>query len=288
MHQCYFPPAGSEVAVAVSGGPDSMGLLLLAQEAQLRVEVHHVDHHARATSGDDAAFVAAFCAEHALPFIRHDVEVAPGPNFEQRARFARRQALPVGALTGHTLDDMVETTLLNLMRGAGPEGLSTMIGDPTKPLLGLRRAALHAYVAAAGVEARQDESNLDPRFRRNRVRHELLPLLNDIAERDVVPLIARLGHSMDEEQRWLDALTEADNERDLLEADCRELAQWPAPRLTRWLRRVLRSDGDFGDTYAPSAAEIERARAVVRGEVVACELSGGRRLSRKDQRLTLS
>ena len=287
VRQCHFPPAGTAVALAVSGGPDSMGLLVLSLEAGLAVTVHHVDHHARAASDADATFVASFCAARSLPFVRHDVLVSPGPNFDQRARYARRGAMPDGVLTGHTMDDVVETMLLNMMRGTGPEGLISMFGDPTKPLLSLRRAALHDYVAAAGVAARIDESNHDPRYRRNRVRHELLPLLNDIAERDVTPLLARLGHVLQDEQGLLDASTEADARYALGEVDCRDLRTWPTPRLKRWLRGVLRSDGEYGDSYAPSVAEIERVLAVVRGDVVACELSGGRRLARKDQRLTL-
>jgi tRNA(Ile)-lysidine synthase len=264
-----------------------MGLLLLALEAGLDVTVHHVDHHARPTSSEDAEFVASYCTRHSLPFVRHDVLVAPGPNFEQRARQARRQAMPHGVLTGHTMDDLVETMVLNLLRGAGADGVSAMIGDPSKPLLAVRRSELHDYVKAAGVVARQDETNHDPHFRRNRVRHELLPLMNDIVDRDVTPLLARFGQLISQEQLWLSSLHSDDENLLLSGADCRDLRAWPVPRLRRWLRGHLTSLGDHGDTYAPSAAEIDRAIDVVRGDVVACELSGGRRLARKDQRLTL-
>ena len=287
VRQCNFPPPDTAVALAVSGGPDSMGLLLLALEAGLDVSVHHVDHHARPTSGDDAAFVASFCSRHALPFVRHDVLVESGPNFEQRARQARRQAMPHGVLTGHTMDDLVETMVLNLLRGTGADGVSTMIGDPSKPLLAIRRSDLRDFVRAAGVDARQDETNLDPHFRRNRVRHELLPLMNDIVDRDVTPLLARFGQLMTEEQLWLASLRSDDESLRLSDADCRDLREWPVPRLRRWLRDHLSSLGAYGDTYSPSAAEIDRAVEVVRGDVVACELSCGRRLARKDQRLTL-
>lgn len=273
--------------VAVSGGPDSMGLLLLARAAGLVVTVHHVDHHARPTSGDDADFVTAYCTEQQLPFVRHEVNVPPGPNFEQRARQARRAAMPQGVLTGHTMDDLVETMMLNMLRGAGGDGLSTMIGDASKPLLAIRRSALHEYVASHGIEARRDESNDDPRFRRNRIRHELLPLMNEIVERDVTPVLARLGHLIADDQSWMASQADDDDAITLEQADCRELRTWPAARLRRWLRVVVRHTGGFGDTYAPSAAEIDRVMSVVRGETVACELTGGRRLARKDQRLTL-
>ncbi len=287
LAQCHFPTPPQHVDVAVSGGPDSVGLLLLALEAGLTVTVHHVDHHARATSGDDAAFVRDLCAARNVAFVRHDVQVAPGPNFEERARLARRQAMPRDVLTGHTMDDLVETIVLNLLRGAGAQGQSPMIGSPGKPLLGVRRQDLHAFVAAQGVAARVDESNADPRFTRNRVRHELLPLMDDVMRRDVVPILARQAQITWDEQRWLDDVAAGDTSLTLDTADCRELRQWPVARLRRWLRTVLHATTPEGDVYAPSVDEVERAMAVVRGDVVACELSGGRRLARRDQRLTL-
>jgi tRNA(Ile)-lysidine synthase len=287
LAECTFPPAGTAVAVAVSGGPDSLGLLLLAIEAGLIVTVHHVDHHARPTSGEDAAYVAALCAERGLPFVRHDVVVTAGANFEQRARAARRAALPAGALTGHTMDDLAETLLLNLLRGAGLAGLSPMVGDPSKPLLGLRRQDLHDYVDQSGLVARRDETNLDPRYRRNRVRHELLPLLDDVADRDVTPVLARLAAVAAQERQWLAELAPDDGALTLEAADCRVVRTWPPARLDRWLRRVLAETSPYGDTYAPSVADLARATAVVTGAVVACELPGGRRLARRDQRLTL-
>ncbi len=285
---CDFPEAGRSVDVAVSGGPDSMGLLLLARAAALVVTVHHVDHHARVESGLDAAFVAAFCAQRDIPFILHDLEVAPGPNFEHRARHARRDVLPRGALTGHTMDDLAETILLNLFRGAGVDGLAPMNPRSSKPLLRVRRKDLHAFVAAQGVEARIDASNEDLRFRRNRIRHEVLPLVHAVMDRDVVGILARQSALLSEERAWLDELSALDQTRALHEVDCRELRTWPTARLRRWLRSALATPVDQGDYYAPSADEIERALAVVRGEVVACELSGGRRLARREQHLTLT
>jgi tRNA(Ile)-lysidine synthase len=186
------------------------------------------------------------------------------------------------------MDDAAETILMNLLRGAGRQGLTSMSDTTTKPLLGVRRRDLHDYVAQRGIVARLDESNLDPRYTRNRVRHELLPLMNDVMQRDVVPVLMRATGVMDDELAWLHQITAPDLLLGLGNADCRELATWPAARLRHWLRGVLESANDHGDVYAPSVDEVERAMAVVRGEVVACELSGGRRLSRQHQRLTLS
>jgi tRNA(Ile)-lysidine synthase len=263
-----------------------MGLVLLALEAQLRVTVHHVDHHAREGSGDDARFVMDFCADHGLACVVHDVQLAATDNFEARARAARRSVLPPGSLTGHTMDDLAETVVLNVLRGTGLDGLSPMVGDPTKPLRDLRRREVHELVAAAGVSARVDESNQSSRFRRNRVRHELLPLMNEVAGRDVVPLLARQAAVVGGELAWLDEVVAADRRLALGEADCRELREWVPARLARWLRMHLTTRNEHGEFYPPSADEIDRAMAVVRGEVVACELSGGRRLARRNQLLT--
>lgn len=288
LADCDFPPAGTEVDLAVSGGPDSLGLLLLALDAGLRVRVHHVDHHVRATSTDDARYVHEVCVRFGVACEVHDVRIEPGGNFEALARAARRRVLPTGVMTGHTMDDLAETVLLNMLRGAGIEGLSPLVDDPTKPLRAVRRRDLHFYVLDSELAPRYDETNDSRDFRRNRVRHELLPVMNDVAERDVVPLLARQARVLHEDRRWLEDLARADAQLGLEDADCRHLVDWPAARLTRWLRVHLASLTPEGETYPPSADEVTRALAVVRGEVVACEISGARRLSRRGQRLTLT
>jgi tRNA(Ile)-lysidine synthase len=287
LASCRFPTTGTEVDLAVSGGPDSLGLLLLARDAGLVVRVHHVDHHARAASTADAEFVASLADRFHVPVVVHDVMVSPGANFEARARSERRRVLPAGSLTGHTMDDLAETVLLNMMRGAGLDGLSPLVNDPTKPLVSLRRRDVAAYVAACGLEARQDESNDDLSFRRNRVRHQLMPLLSEVADRDVVPILARQAEVIFDDREWLNTLVHGDVALALDDADCRELRQWPRARLRRWLRLQLGVSDELGDQHPPSSAEIERALRVVDGDVVAAELEGGRRLSRRAQRLTL-
>jgi tRNA(Ile)-lysidine synthase len=287
LSKCHFAGAGTAVDLAVSGGPDSLGLLVLALEAGLVVTVHHVDHHARAASGADAEHVGAICQQLDVPFVRHDVVVEVGANFESRARSARRAAMPVDVLTGHTMDDLAETVLLNMLRGAGLDGLSPMVNDPTKPLRDLRRGELHEFLDSMSLVALHDETNESPAYRRNRVRHELIDLLEDIAGRDVVPILARQAAILHDERAWLDELALDDQAVSLAEADCRVLRTWPRARLRRWLRVQLRSSDRGDGTHPPSADEVERAIAVVRGEVVATELSGARRLSRRDQLLTL-
>ncbi len=287
LSACHFPARATSVDLAVSGGRDSLGLLLLAREGGLVVTVHHVDHHARPTSSNDAAHVEGICRALGVNFVRHDVVVNPGPNFESRARSARRRVMPRTVMTGHTMDDLVETILLNMLRGAGLEGLTPMVGDPTKPLRDIRRNDLHLHVSRSNLQPLYDESNENMDFRRNRVRHELLAVLDEVAGRDVVPILARQASLMYEERAWLHDVSAPDLAINLVDADCRELATWPTARLRRWLRAQLTHPDEGDGTHPPSAHEVQRALEVVRAQAVATELAGGRRLSRSGQRLTL-
>jgi hypothetical protein len=114
-----------------------------------------------------------------------------------------------------------------------------------------------------------------------------MPLFSEVAERDIVPLLARQADVIFDDRAWLNALVEGDASLVLDDADCRELRQWPRARLRRWLRVQLGRTDELGDHHPPSSAEIERALRVVEGDVVAAELEGGRRLSRRAQRLSL-
>jgi tRNA(Ile)-lysidine synthase len=210
------------------------------------------------------------------------VTVAPGPNLEARARAARYAVLPDDVLTGHTADDQAETVLLNLLRGAGLDGLAGM--DPARrPLRHLRRHETVALCDALGLDPVADPTNDDPAFRRNRVRRELLPLLDAIAERDVVPVIARQADLARDDVALLDELAAA-----LDPTDTRALAAAPPPLARRAVRAWLRAAGPGGtEHYAPDAAATERVLAVARGEAVACELAGGWRVARRSGRLRL-
>jgi tRNA(Ile)-lysidine synthase len=189
-------------------------------------------------------------------------------------------------MTGHTMDDLAETVLINVMRGAGIDGLSPMIGDATKPLIALRRSELREVVHEARREVAIDTTNVDVKMLRNRVRLEILPSLERAAGRDLVPVIARQAALIADDRNWLDDLSR-ENQHGLSDVDCREMRHWPVAKARRWLRERLRVDSADG-SHPPSADEIDRAMAVVRGEVVATELSGGRRLARRHNRLSLS
>jgi tRNA(Ile)-lysidine synthase len=208
--------------------------------------------------------------------------VGPGPNLEARARAARYAALPADALTGHTADDQAETVLLNLLRGAALDGLAGM--DPARrPLRRLRRSETHALCVDVGLEPVADPSNADPAFRRNRVRHELLPLLDAIAGRDVAPILARQADLARADVALLDNLAAT-----LDPADARALAAAPPALAQRAVRRWLRAGGPGGgEHHPPDAATVERVLTVARGDVVACELPGGWRVARTRGRLRL-
>jgi tRNA(Ile)-lysidine synthase len=283
LARCAFPAAGTPLVCAVSGGPDSLALLVLAVAAGCEVTAVHVDHGLRPGSASEADVVAEVAARVGAAFRAERVEVADGPDLEARARAARRAVLGPGHATGHTADDRAETVLLALLRGTGLDGLGALRPGPTHPIVGLRRHETHAVCDAAGLAPVVDPTNADPRFRRNRVRHEVLPLLDDVAERDVVPLLCRLADLAADEADLLGALaTEAVPDP----ADARSVARAPRPLARRALRAWLRRRTD-DEQHPPSAAAVERALAVARGDAVAADLGGGLRLRRSGQRLHL-
>ena len=277
LGRCTFPPPGTAVTCAVSGGADSLALLVLAAGAGCRVTAVHVDHGLRPGSAAEADVVADAAARFGAAFRSERVLVAPGPNLEARARVARYAVLPPDVLTGHTADDQAETVLLNLLRGAGLDGLAGM-GPDGHPLLALRRAETHALVATCGLTPVEDPSNADPTFRRNRVRAEVLPLLDAVAGRDVAAVLARQAELLRDEAALLDELATAVDP-----TDARALAAAPAPLARRAVRRWLAADRE----HPPSAAAVERVLAVARGEARATEVEDGRRVSRHQGRLAL-
>ena len=276
LSMCDFPAPGTDVHCAVSGGADSLALMVLAHEHGLHVTAHHVDHGLRPDSSDDIDAVLAVAQPRSIQVEHHSVSVPTGPNVEARAREARYSVLPHQCMTGHTADDQAETVLINLLRGAAASGLSAMRPGLTRPLLGLRRADTHAVCAAFNITPVVDSTNTDPRFVRNRIRHELLPLMNDISHRDMVPLIARTAEVLRADDDYL-----TDRAMALDPTDAQALAAAPSPLAFRALRLWL------SDPYPPDVATLQRILAVARGEAVACDIGRNRQIRRSKQRLTL-
>lgn len=220
--------AGMQIAVAVSGGADSVGLLralcAAATGIGLVLSVAHVHHGIRGEAADeDADFVAELAAQLQLPFMLHRTDTPArarrhGQTLEEAGRHDRytwfRALLAQGRVaavaTAHTLDDQAETVLHRLLRGAWTEGLGGIHpviacpgGTILRPFLETRRAEIAAWLREIGQPWREDASNEDRGFTRNRIRHELLPQLAEYNPR-VEEQMARLATLARDEEAWWD------------------------------------------------------------------------------------
>jgi len=278
LERCRFPPPGTEVDCAVSGGPDSTALLVLAVEAGLVATAWHVDHGLRPGSSDEGAMVARLAADLGATARCVEALVEDGPNLEARARDARRAVLPSDVLTGHTADDQAETVLVNLLRGAGVPGTAGIGSPGRRPLLALRRHETRALCDALGLQTISDPMNDEPRFVRNRIRHEVLPLLADVSGRDPVPLLARHAMHATEATHLLTALV-----ADVDPTDVRALAELP-DGLVRLALRGWLTLGANG--LPPDSASVDRVLDVVRGRIRATEVAGGYSVVRSAGRLS--
>jgi len=248
--------ADARLGVAVSGGPDSLALLLLAAEARPgRVEAATVDHALRPESGAEAAFVGEACARLDVPHVilSADWREKPETAIQERARamryrllgdWARERGLTI--LTAHHLDDQAETLLMRLARGAGVRGLAGMrsAAHVLRPLLGWRHSELEAVCAAAGIEPVRDPSNDDEQFERVRVRKALRAM------------------------GWLDPAALAASAAHLADAD--EALEWAVH--AEWQRAVTEDAGTI--VYRPSDAPAEIRRRILRRTVLALAAEG--------------
>ncbi len=217
--------AGDRVAVAVSGGGDSVALLLLLLELRadlgIVLSVAHVNHELRGQESDgDEQFVVELSRTHALELhARTAPVVEPNSGIEAAARKLRydffRQLAREGRVskvaTAHTLDDQAETIVLRILRGTGIRGLSGIHprlvfegrDEVIRPLLDFRRTDLEGFLRDRGQQWREDSSNNDLDFLRNRVRHRLLPLLKEEFGLTAVENLADLAEiARAEEEHW--------------------------------------------------------------------------------------
>jgi tRNA(Ile)-lysidine synthase len=275
LERCTFPTDGRPVTCGLSGGPDSTALVALAAAAGCEVTAIHVDHGLRADTDVDAELARRSATSLGVAFRLVRVDVGAGPNLEARARAARRRVLGDDAMTGHTADDQAETLLLALLRGSGATGLAAIRPGPHHPLLGLRAAETRALCRELGLPVADDPTNRDPRFRRNRIRHELLPLLDDIAARDVAPLLDRTASLLRDDDELLEQLSASVDPTDV-----DQLLSAPRPLAARAVRRWLTVDG-----YPPDAAALARVMDVAAGRASGCEVPGGVRVERRGGRL---
>jgi tRNA(Ile)-lysidine synthase len=223
---------GMRLAVAVSGGADSVALLRAlvgaAPEIGLVLSVAHVHHGIRGVEADgDADFVAGLAAAFGLTFYRKDVDAPAAARgnretLEEAARNLRYgwfgELLSSGVAdalaTAHTLDDQAETVLHKLLRGAWTEGLSGIHpalqqprGSIVRPFLGVRRAEIEAWLVGLGQVWREDATNADTGYTRNRLRHELLPALGAYNPQIYTKLANLATVARDEDAYWQGELT---------------------------------------------------------------------------------
>ena len=274
------------VVVACSGGSDSLALLALSAAAGLAPVAVHVDHGARAGSAAEAEVVAGFAERLGTGFAGETVSVAPGPNFEARARDARYAALErarerLGAtavLVGHTRDDQAETVLLNVLRGAGVTGLAGMPARRdriVRPLLDVPRAELAAVCRALGLSPVDDPMNADPAHRRVWLRREVIPALEAGAARDLRAVLARQAAVARADSDLLDELAGELLTRAAAAPGLAVAVLGAAPEAL--VRRAVRL---WLGAPPPSSAHVEDVLAVVRGQRRAVELPGGVEVAR--------
>lgn len=220
------------VVVGVSGGPDSVALLAAMRELAgdrrraYRLTVAHLHHGLRRAADEDAEFVAELARRWDLPCLMERADAAElagsqGQGIEQAARmlrydFLRRAAENVGAAlvaVGHHADDNVETVLHRVVRGTHLRGLAGIpatrpLGGSDirliRPLLWARRELIERFIARAGLDTRDDETNVDTGFARNFIRHELLPLLHERLNRRADEAILRLSEAAAQVEDYLD------------------------------------------------------------------------------------
>ncbi len=222
LEACLLSRAGVTVVSALSGGPDSVALLdaLLraARKPGVRVVAAHLDHALRKDSRADAQFCEELCDRLKVRLrtgrIRPAAKALREGGLEEAARltrysFLRRVAREENAsaiVLGHTLDDQAETVLMRLVRGSGALGLSAMKawdGELLRPLLDIRRSAVMAHLSAHRLPYRSDPTNDDPAFLRNRVRHELIPLLERKFNPNIAEALGRTARTLAEEHAAL-------------------------------------------------------------------------------------
>jgi tRNA(Ile)-lysidine synthase len=302
-----------KVVVGVSGGCDStalLHLLLELEELRLSLVVAHLNHGLRGAESDgDEEFVATLARDLGLPFEVTRCDVASlarqgsisleEAGREERYAFFRQVAEAHGArciAVAHTLDDQAETVLLRIARGTGPFGLRGMeavtAGGVVRPLLGCHKEELRTYLLARGIPWREDESNENPVFQRNLVRHELLPSLARLNPR-IADALLNLSRLSGEDEAFLEGMAEEEYLRLAMTSAAgvtlpvAGLLRRPRPLRFRLLRLALRQvKGDLRRLTLQHVEEMDRLLTSSPPNA-SCDLPGGIRVVRAYDRLTV-
>jgi tRNA(Ile)-lysidine synthase len=278
---------GDKVLVACSGGADSTALLAalmgLSGEYELKIAVAHFNHRLRRAADQDERFVIRLAGKLGLPVYvrREDVRTLAakrGQNIEEagrerRYRFLRDTARRIDArriATGHTLTDQAETVLLRILRGTGPRGLGgiapSVDGLIIRPLIDVERREVEAFLRSRKIPHREDESNQDLGYLRNRVRRRLLPYLEKSFEPRIVRHLGKLAEiSREEEKVWAE-LFRTEEERSIIRKegtaflDARRLSTLPPGSGRRLVRAFLVAVR--GDLRRFSFRDVEAVRCL--------------------------
>ncbi len=189
--------------VAVSGGIDSIVLLdMLTKYPGIKLIVAHFDHGIRSDSAEDRRFVQQLAMQHNLPFTFSEGKLGPRAS-EDQARRARHNFLQQvrsaadarAVIFAHHQDDAIETAIINLLRGTGRKGLSSLRERDgiARPLLHVTKRQLRAYALANGLEWREDSTNSDIAYLRNYVRHKLLPRFTIAQRQKLLELVGAMA-----------------------------------------------------------------------------------------------
>ncbi len=291
---------GAHLLVAVSGGPDSTALLMmmarLAPSWRLKLTAVHVNYRLRGTESDgDETFVSSLCGRLGIRLVTcHPIlkKRRGQSSIQALARDLRYTAMKdvaktIGAdriVVGHTADDQAETILLWMLRGAGLSGLAGMPylrdGVIVRPLLSSTRAQLLKFLQDEGLSYRQDSSNRSLHYRRNRIRHELLPLLRQIAPGGIEALL-RQAELLRADEECLEEMVVAQwpalvqpEPGGSYRIDRRQFLKTPAGLQRRLIRRLWREFESEG--RAPSSRVVEAVRRF------ASQKSSGQELTFRD------
>lgn len=280
---------GDTVICAVSGGADSVALLfamyLLRQKLDIRLEAAHFNHHLRGEESDrDEAFVRSLCDRYEIPLHVGSAWVQAGEKgleaAARDARYAYFSTLSGKIATAHTANDNGETVLLHMVRGTGLKGLGAIApvrGNVIRPMLMVTRAQVLAFLEEYHLDFVQDSSNDTDRFLRNRLRHRVMPLLEEENPR-LAENLSAMALRLREDEAALDAMAE--------NADVPALrAMSPALR-GRALARFLQRSG----VKEPEAVHIELAEKLVLSHKpsASADLPGGVKLCRQYDKLTIA
>jgi tRNA(Ile)-lysidine synthase len=273
---------GEAVLVAVSGGADSVALLdvlhALRESLGIALTVAHVHHGLRPEADAEADGVRRLCERLGVPCHVERVTVRgepPWDGLEAESRRARHGALErvaclVGAAriaTGHTADDQAETVLMRLLQGAGPRGLGGIAparGLLIRPLIETRRSALEEYLRERGLVWAEDPSNRDPRFLRNRIRHDLLPFMAELTGASVVEALGRSAAAARavvadlEERAGADLARLATRDGTGISIDVEALTERPLELAAEMLRQAAALLGETRPLRGPAQRALRR------------------------------